>query len=290
MDTRPLWFSEGVTSTVGDLMLVRAGLANEQQYLAGVSAQITELQSRPAHTWQSAEESSLDAWFEGMPFYRSAERSISYYNKGEILGIMLDLRIRQLTNDTKSLRDLFHWMNDHYAKQQKFFPDSVGVAEAAERVSGQSFAQFFGDYVSGVREIPYDDFFQFVGLRVMQSSAQMASAGFSTSANLGGQPEVSRVDPNSEAQRAGVKVGDRVTAVNGKPADAFLDDELSRLPPGSVVHLQLENRRNRREIDLRVGARQVQTYELRDLPNVTPAQRAHRAAWIRGDDEAGSAH
>jgi predicted metalloprotease with PDZ domain len=290
MDTRALWFSEGVTSTVGDLMLVRAGIATEQQYLAGISAQIAELQSRPAHAWQSAEESSLDAWFEGMPFYRSPERSISYYNKGEILGIMLDLRIRQLTNGTKSLRDLFHWMNDQYAKQHRYFDDSLAVEQAAEKISGQSFAQFFSEYVGGVKELPYDDFFQFVGLHVMQNAVQVANAGFSTTANLGAQPEVVRVDANSEAQHAGIKVGDRVTTVNGNPADAYLDDELSRLPPGTVVHLQLENRRSRREVDLRLGARQSETYELRDLPNVTAAQKAHRVAWIHGDDEVGSAH
>ena len=65
MDTRALWFSEGVTSTVGNILLARAGLIDERMYLQGVSEQITELQRRPAHRWQSAEESSLDAWFEG---------------------------------------------------------------------------------------------------------------------------------------------------------------------------------------------------------------------------------
>ncbi len=101
MDTRALWFSEGVTSTVGDLMLVRSGLFDERQYLAQVAGEITELQRRPAHTWQSVEDSSLDAWFEGIASYRSPERSISYYNKGEIVGILLDLRIRQLTNGSQ---------------------------------------------------------------------------------------------------------------------------------------------------------------------------------------------
>ena len=78
--------------------------------------------------------------------------------------------------------------------------------------------------------------------------------------------------------------------MNGAPAQAYLDEELSRLTPGTVVHLQLENRRGKREVDLRLGARQEQSYELRDLPTVTAAQREHRAAWIHGDDEAGSAH
>jgi predicted metalloprotease with PDZ domain len=290
MDTRALWFSEGVTSTVGDLMMVRSGLFDERQYLAQISGEITELQRRPAHTWQSVEESSLDAWFEGIAAYRSPERSISYYNKGEIDGILLDLRIREVTNGTKSLRDLFHLMNDQYAKQHRFFPDSAGVEQAAESITGQSFGEFFGDYVAGVKEIPYDEFFQFVGLQVVPLTTRVATAGFTSAANLGGQPEVARVDPNSDAQRQGILPGDRVTAVNGAPAQAYLDEELSRLAPGTVIHLQLENRRGKREVDIRLGVRQEQSYEVRDLPAVTAAQRDHRAAWIHGEDEAGSAH
>ena len=290
MDTRALWFSEGVTSTVGDLMMVRSGLFDERQYLAQISGEITELQRRPAHTWQSVEESSLDAWFEGIAAYRSPERSISYYNKGEIDGILLDLRIRELTNGTKSLRDLFHLMNDQYAKQHRFFPDSAGVEQAAESITGQSFGEFFGDYVAGVKEIPYDEFFQFVGLQVVPVTTRAATAGFTSTANLGGQPEIARVDPNSDAQRQGILPGDRVTAVNGAPAQAYLDEELSRLAPGTVIHLQLENRRGKREVELRLGVRQEQSYEVRDLPAVTAAQREHRAAWIHGEDEAGSTH
>ena len=284
-DTRALWFSEGVTSTVGDLMLARSGLIDEKEYQQRVADEISELQGRPAHRWQSVEESSLDAWFEGNAFYRSPERSISYYNKGEILGILLDLRIRQLTGGRKSLRDLLQWMNEHYAKQHRFFPDSAGVEQAAETITGQSFDQFFRDYVAGVKEIPYDDFFRFAGLHLVANSYDVATAGFSTTTNLGGQPEVIEVDPKSDAQRAGVAAGDRVIAINGKPADTSLEDELSRLLPGATVHLELENRRGRREVELRLGAREVQTYELRDLASLTSEQRAHRSAWIHGDDE-----
>jgi len=290
MDTRALWFSEGVTSTVSDMLLARSGLIDDAEYLQRISAQITDLQRRPARLWQSAEASSLDAWLEGNAFYRSPERSISYYNKGEILGVLLDLRIRQLTGGRKSLRDLFQWMNLHYAKQHRFFPDSAGVEEAAEAITGQNFADFFRDYVAGVKEIPYDEFFLFVGLRAVPNTTAYASAGFTTTANLGAQPEVVEVEPNSDAQRLGILVGDRVLEINGRPADANLDDELEGLTPGSVVHLRLENRRGKREIELKLGGRQEQFYELQDLATVTPEQRAHRAAWIHGDDETGSVH
>ena len=285
MDTRALWFSEGVTSTVGDMLLARAGIIDERKYLESVSDEITELEQRPAHQWQSVEDSSLDAWFEGIAAYRSPERSISYYNKGELLGILLDLRIRQLTKGTKSLRDLFQWMNEHYAKQHRYFPDSAGVEEAAETITGQSFGSFFRDYVAGAKALPYDDFFSFAGLHVVVNTAEVAMAGFTTTANLGAQPEVLRVDPNGEAQRQGIVVGDRVISVNGAPADWRLDQQLSRMQPGTTVHLQLENRRGRRQVELKLGTREEQTYQIQDLNSVTPEQRRHRTAWIHGDDE-----
>ena len=290
MDTRALWFSEGFTSTVGDMLLARSGIIGEREYLRRVSEEITELQRRPAHQWQSVEESSLDAWFEGIAFYRSPDRSISYYNKGEIVGILLDLRIRELSNGTKSLRDLFQWMNDHYAKQHRYFPDSAGVEEAAENITGQSFASFFRDYVAGVKELPYDDFFRFAGLHVVVNTTHIATAGFRTTANLGALPEVLRVDPNSEAQHVGILVGDRITSINGVPADGRLDEEVSRMLPGTTIHLQLENRHGKRQVDLRLGSDEQQIYELQDLAHVTPEQSAHRAAWIHGDDENGGGH
>jgi len=284
-DTRALWFSEGVTSTVGNILLVRAGLVDERVYLQHVAEQITELQRRPAHRWQSAEDSSLDAWFEGDAYYRSPERSISYYNKGEVLGVLLDLRIRQMTQGEKSLRDLLQWMNEHYAKQHLFFPDSQGVEQAAEAITGKSFAEFFRDYVSGVEEIPYDDFFQFAGLHLVSQTVPVASAGFTTTANLGGQPEVVQVDPNSDAHRAGIAAGDRVIAIDGKPTDASLDDQLSQMLPGTTVHLRMENRKGQRDVKLHLGLRAQTTYKLQDVPSVSPEQRAHRRAWIAGDDE-----
>ena len=161
-------------------------------------------------------------------------------------------------------------------------------SRAAEAIAGQSFVDFFRDYVAGVKEIPYDEFFQFVGLHVVAKTIEIATPGFATTANLGGQPEVLRVDPDSEAQRAGIVAGERITAVNGVPADSFLDDELSRMRPGATVRLQIENRRGKREVTLRLGSRDQRVYQLQDLRNVTPEQRAHRAAWIRGDDEPGA--
>jgi len=287
MDTRALWFSEGVTSTVGDMMLARAGLMGDRQYIDRVASEINELQSRPAHQWQSAEDSSLDAWFEGSAFYRSPRRSISYYNKGEVLGVLLDLRIRQLTRGRKSLRDLFQWMNDNYAKKGLAFPDSDGVQQAAETITGQSFAEFFHDFVAGVREIPYSDFFTFVGLQVAEATYQTMTPGFTATTFMGGQLEVTAVDAGSEAERAGIAIGDRITEVNGNLANAPLEDHFTKLRAGTQVRFRFVNGHGQREAKLRLTSRNEQVFILQDLPSVTPEQRAHREAWIHGDNETG---
>jgi predicted metalloprotease with PDZ domain len=288
MDTRALWFSEGVTSTVSDMLLARAGLLNDRQYIDRIASEINELQSRPAHHWQSAEESSLNAWFEGNAFYQTPERSISYYNKGEVLGILLDLRIRQITQDRKSLRDLFQWMNENYAKKGRFFPDSDGVQQAAETICGVSFSDFFHDYVAGVKELPYNNFFAFVGLQIAETTVRTATPGFTTTTNPSGRPEIVSVDANSEAQRAGVAVGDSVIEMNGRTATAAMGNQLARMKAGSTVKLRLENRRGQISVKLRLTSREEQVYLLQEVPGVTPEQRAHRVAWIHGDDENGS--
>jgi len=287
MNTRALWFCEGLTNTVGDLLLVRAGIFSERQYLDEVAAAIGELQSRPAHRWQSAEDSGLDAWFEGNAFYRTPVRSVSYYNKGEVLGVLLDLRIRQITNGRKSLRDLFQWMNENYAKKRLYFPDSDGVQHAAETITGESFAEFFQSYVSGTRELPYNQLFDFVGLQVAETTVRYSTAGFETTTNLGGQPEITRVEPDSDVSRLGIVVGDKVLEFEGKPAAGNLNDQIARMKEGANVKIRLSGAAGDRTVKLKLTARQEQAFLLQDKSSVAPEQRAHRDAWIHGNDESG---
>ena len=82
MYTRSLWFAEGVTNTFSSYALVRTGIWSKQEFLQDLSQQITELESRPAEQWQSAEQSSLDAWLEKYALYNQPQSSVSYYTKG----------------------------------------------------------------------------------------------------------------------------------------------------------------------------------------------------------------
>jgi predicted metalloprotease with PDZ domain len=178
-------------------------------------------------------------------------------------------------------------MNNNYAKKGLFFPDSEGVQQAAEIVTGQSFTEFFQDFVAGVREIPYGDFFGFVGLEVAEATTRTVTPGFTTTAFLGEQPEVTSVEAGSDAARAGIAVGDRIVEVNGTAATASVDHQLARMREGSTVKVRVATRRSQRTVKLKLTGRSEQVYVLEDMPNVTLEQRAHREAWIHGDDEAG---
>ena len=282
--SRALWWSEGVTSTVGDLMLVRAGYWDEQRYLTGIGRGIASLDNRPAHLTQSAEESSLETWYDKYPFYGQPERSISYYNKGELLGILLDLAVRDATGNKKSLRNVFHWLNDNYAKKGKFFPDSPGIKQGAEAVCSCDLKEFFTDYVSGTAPIPYDSYFKSVGLRVKKTTLTIPDPGFRLGRTFG-QPQnapapVSLVDSNGPAAKAGLRAGDVIQQINGKPISGPLENQFNTLHVGDEVRLTLAGSR---EIVFKLGGKAQDDYALVDLDNVTSEQRARRAAWVRGD-------
>ena len=283
--TRALWFSEGVTSTVEDIILLRAGLLDERRYLQRLGDQISELMGRPAHRTQSAEESSLDAWLEKYVYYEQPERSISYYNKGELLGLILDLKVRDASHGEASLRDVFQWMNQNFARQKKFFADSAGVRMAAEAVCHEDLSDFFEKYVAGVEEISWDDYFKTVGLHVVRRAATLPDSGFVAARNFGASPRVIRVRAGSEAEKAGLVAGDILLEINGVVAASDFERRLGELRPGDTLHLRVRHGSSEREIQWKIGSREEVEFELKDVDKVTAQQRARRAAWLKGESE-----
>ncbi len=286
--TRALWFSEGCTSTAADFIQLRGGLLDERHFEQELASDIGELERRPAHLTQSAEESSLDAWLEGYPYYRRPERSISYYNKGELLGITLDLAVREASNGHASLREVFQWMNQNYAKKDRFFSDSDGVRDAAEAVSDANLQWFFSKYVAGTEEIPWNDFFRFVGLHLLEEKSTTADAGFAASRNFDAPMIVETVTAGSEAELAGLEVGDTILEINGGVPGEESSEDLARFVPGDTITVKIRGRRGgERELKWKIGSREETSYEIKDLENVTAQQRARRAAWLKGEAQIG---
>jgi predicted metalloprotease with PDZ domain len=280
--TRALWFSEGVTTTAGNIIRMRGGLLDEARDLKGLAAEIGELERRPAHLTQSVEECSQDAWLEKYDYYRLPTRSISYYNKGYLLGVLLDLQVREASRDSASLRDVFLSMNEN-ARKGQLFSDSEGVRQAAELVSHADLRWFFQKYVAGTEEIPWDNFFAGVGLHLVRQVVSVADPGFVAVHNFDAAPAVASVTPGSEAERAGLMVGDDILQINGYAAGSDFAQRSVEVRPGDTLRLRVRNAGAERELHWRLASREEVSFELKDLDNITPQQKVRRAAWLRGE-------
>jgi predicted metalloprotease with PDZ domain len=161
-----LWFSEGVTSGVSRLFQLQAGYLSERDYLNRLLSTLKDLEATPANSWQSAEDASISVWLVRTPAYDSPERSISYYRKGELLGVLLDLRIRKETNGKKSLRDLFQRLQAIYGDPHRCFEDGRALQAVVEALTKKPEGDFFVKYVSGHVALPFDDYLKFVGLEL----------------------------------------------------------------------------------------------------------------------------
>ena len=283
--TTALWFSEGVDSTAAECILLRTGLMDEQRYLKHLGEAITEIENTPARRTQSVEQSSLDAWLEKYPYYGLPDRSISYYTKGELLGVLLDLRMRAASQDRASLQTLFRWMNQHYAKEEKFFADSLAVREAAESVSGADLSGFFRDYVAGTSEIPWNDFFEYVGLRVQSSQVSVVDPGFDAVQKFDQPPVVVRVKPGSPAEHAGLRSGDVLTAINGTRDGRDFERDIEVVGQGGLLRLRITRDGEEHELQFTLGSAQRTVFRLEDAPGVTAEQRQHRQRWLFGSDD-----
>jgi len=282
--TRALWFAEGVTNTYSSYTLERTGIWPKERFYADLAAQINELESRPAHLWQSVEASSLDAWLEKYDDYRQPERSISYYNKGEIIGELLDLLIRDATDGHKSLDNVMTRMNETYAKQGKYYDDTEGVRVVAEEVADKSLADFFRKYVAGTDEIPYDKFLEAAGLELKIETHNIADLGFWTVGGRGGgaTATVSQVVPGSAAEAAGLLRGDVLLELNGEAVPALFPQWVRQHSPGEIVKLRVHRDGRELDISFALGSNEMKKYSISELAHISGRQKRIREGWLRG--------
>jgi len=285
MYTRALWFAEGVTSTYGAYTLERSGLWTRDQFYADLAQQIGGLDSRPAHRRQSVEESSLDAWLEGYDEYRRPERSISYYNKGQILGVLLDLQIRNATDNHKSLDDVMRRMYEVYAQQGQFYADSEGVQHEVAVVAEEKFGDFFHSYVAGTEEISYDNVFDVAGLELKVERRAAPDLGFWTTGyglGAGAQLRVTQVASGSTAEAAGLKSGDTLLALNGQPLPRYLPAWLREQKPGETITLHVQRDDKYLDLTFTLGSIDLNKFTLVEIPGATEKQKRIREGWLKG--------
>jgi predicted metalloprotease with PDZ domain len=284
--TRALWFAEGVTNTYGSYTLVRSGIWSKEQFYADLGEQITELEGRPANRWQSAEQSSLDAWLEKYPLYNQREYSVSYYTKGQVLGNLLDILIRDRTGNAKSLDDVLRSMNANFAKTGKTYRDSLDVRLTAETIAGGSFEEFFRKYVAGADPFPYQQILALAGLALRTVERRRPALSFFVEHEPSGPFVVSTVESEGPAAQAGLRAGDVIINWNGGEVPKRVERWLQEQKAGDKLKLRVRREDKEISLEFRLGELKETLYEVIEDSHAGEKARHIREGMLRGETSA----
>jgi predicted metalloprotease with PDZ domain len=288
-----LWLFEGFTSYYDDLLLLRAGLIDEAQYLELLGRTITTVWRTPGRHKQSLRDASFDAWIK---YYRQDENSpnaiVSYYAKGALVALALDLTLRHQTRGRRSLDDVMR------ALWQRYGATGTGLAEDGlgpllRDVTGVDCDEFFANFVDTPADPPLAELLGRAGVELRWRGAESSSdrggrAGTSTRADLGlkladGDTRVSHVYAGGAAEQAGLAAGDLLVAVDGLRVTGNNFDKLcGQLGAGDVIDIHLFRREELMQLQLTVQAPPETTCTLSLAASAKPAQRRRRAQWLHG--------
>ncbi|HWE50553.1 MAG TPA: PDZ domain-containing protein [Bryobacteraceae bacterium] len=290
--TRSLWVAEGFTEYYTGLLVCRAGLCTQAEYLgsedkprhASLSGLIGALQSTPGRLLQSAEQASWDAWIKlYRPDENSKNTSISYYIKGAVIGWLLDARIRRQTSGAKSLDDLMRLALQRFSGEHGFTPSEFKAA--AEEVAGTSLQAFFARAVESTEELDYGEALDWFGLRFKATlgpaadAAKKAWLGADTRTDHG-RLIVSHIPRESLAWDSGLSVDDEIVAIGDFRVQADkLFERLENYRPGDSVSLLVARRERMLRFDLTVGE-EPHRLQLEPDPEATPIQKQNMQIWL----------
>jgi len=276
--SKALWLCEGVTSYYGDRGLLRCGLWKEQQYLDHLGTEIETLQNNPDRKVTPIEKASETVWD------RKDWPRVDYYNKGELLGMLIDLKIRTSSRGEKTLDDVMRYLQQKYvlgpAAEGKGpigvgYPEN-GMLKALNDVTKEDWAPFYQRYISGVEELPFQEVLEAAGLAPLLSTVDLPDLGV----DLRGT-SVLYVFAGSDAEKAGVKQGDRIVGVNGTEVrGATIREALAKLTPGEEATLTMLRAEERSEITIRPKLRQRATCKVRRAEAPTDLQKRLIDSWL----------
>jgi predicted metalloprotease with PDZ domain len=285
--TRLLWAAEGVTNYYETLLVRRAGLLTDRQYLDVMAREIQTLQNTPGRLEQSLEEASFDAWIKHYrPDENTVNSAISYYDKGAIVSLLLDLEIRRRSDGARSLDDVMRALYEEFAKRgRNYTPEDF--QRAAERAAGGSLEEFFRRYVRGREELDYDAALASAGLRLdtaSDASGRPAREAAYLGANLeekDGRLSVKNVPAGTPAYEQGLSALDHIVAVDGYRATLdSLNARLADKRPGEQLTLSVFRGDELRTLDIKLGGRAAATYRIVPLAAATEQQKRNYQSWL----------
>ena len=273
--TRLLWFFEGFTSYYDDLLLRRAGLIDAPRYLRLLSKTVSGVLATPGRKQQSVAESSFDAWIK---YYRSDENTpnatISYYAKGSLVALALDLRLRAAgASLDQVMRQL--WVGAAGGPI-----DEADIANALRQAAGRALDQELADWVHGTEDLPLQNLLAQAGVAWHADPADLAAElGLRVSEGALSGVHVKSVLRGSAAERAGINAGDELLAIDGWRLRR-LDEARSWIQPGRPFELTLVRDQRLRSVRVAPAAARPGGVQLKLDDKATPAALALRREWL----------
>ncbi|PSB33612.1 M61 family metallopeptidase [Stenomitos frigidus] len=215
--TPSLWFSEGMTSFYDLVIPYRAGIYDLRTYLVALNREITRFQMTPGRKVQPLSESSFDAWIK---LYRADANSpnsqMSYYLKGEMVALLLDLLIRERHRNRRSLDDVMRQLWEQFGKPEVGFTPAQ-LQQVIETVAETDLSDFWQHCLHSTDDLPFDDYLNPFGLRLLADGGLEDGVPFLglTVKTEAGREVVKFVETASPAQQGGIDAGDELLAMNG---------------------------------------------------------------------------
>jgi predicted metalloprotease with PDZ domain len=279
-----LWIMEGFTSYYDELILQRSGDYSKDTYLRKMAGTATRVENQPGNKVLPVAESSLDAW---VKLYRPNENSynttISYYSKGSLVAMILDLEIINSTNAEKSLDDvLIYLYKEYYEKKGRgFTPEEARTA--IEHVAGKKLDEIFDRYINGTETIDYAKYFGYAGLNVVDANASKNKASFGVfTKKEDGKLIVSTVVRNTTAYEGKISVNDEIIAINGmRVTKSSLSSVFDMFAVGEEIEVLVSRDGLLRTLTMTVKNDPSVRYVLEAEEEMSDAQRKVFEKWLR---------
>lgn len=280
--TRSLWFAEGTTSYYDLIIPLRAGIYNEKTFLDLLSKEISQYFNISGRKIQTLSESSFDAWIK---LYRrdaySNNNQISYYLKGELVTLLLDLIIRKNRNNEKSFDDVMVRMWEKFGKKEIGFTEEELIREI-EEVAKQDLREFFTLYLETTEELPFNQYFQPFGISLTPKKEEnkVPYLGL-TVQKEGGIEKISFVEANSPAGKVGIEAGDELLAIDGfRVTSETLTERLQDYQEGDAIEVTVFHQEELKTLKITLDPAQPSSYQVKIMDNLSESQRENLRHWL----------
>ena len=281
--TNMLWVSEGFTVYYEYLIVRHAGLMTDEDMLKDLQTNLKNYENKPGHLYQSATQASYYTWNDGPNGRVNDEfnKTISYYDKGPILGLMLDFNIRHATHNKKTLDDVMRLLYYKYYKQLKRGFTENEFRKECEKMAGIPMSELFA-YASTVEPPNYPKYFAYGGLDIDTATAIASNAWLGINARMQRDTlRVTSVDYDSPAWKKNVRGHSEILAINGVPAtiDIF-NKALEGKKEGDTITLELEKEGVKQQVIVVLGIKSEKTFKITPMTHPDALQAAIYKSWI----------